>query len=240
MIVLVQSNKEGSSNNENGPEDKTATGSAEFVVDLELADEVEIPPYRKRRGDVKSDRSVEDDAAGKCAHILKEVNAIEKDVGSEDAHVTDHRGSREGIDLTQTGQDDRSAEKCSRKVSTSKSPSKASGRQCGVSIWEERLRELTDYRKIHGHCNVPWNYSENAKLAKWVRKQRSTYKLHLEGNTSPMTLSRIQGLESLGFEWKPSKVCVNAWEDRLSELADYRKIRGHCNVSKRNSVYQAG
>jgi hypothetical protein len=104
---------------ENGPRNKNATGSAEFVVELELADEVEVSPYRKRRSDVKSYRSVEDDAAGKCAQILKEGNAIEKDVGSEDAHVADHRESREGIDLTQTGQDDRSAEKCYRKVSPS-------------------------------------------------------------------------------------------------------------------------
>jgi hypothetical protein len=27
------------------------------------------------------------------------------------------------------------------------------------------LSELADYRKIHGHCNVPRNNSENAKLA---------------------------------------------------------------------------
>jgi hypothetical protein len=42
-------NKEGSSNDdhprdENGTEDKTATGSVEIVVDLKLADEVELSP----------------------------------------------------------------------------------------------------------------------------------------------------------------------------------------------------
>jgi hypothetical protein len=35
-----------------------------------------------------------------------------------------------------------------------------------------------------------------------------------------MTLSRIQALESMGF----NGVSLTAWEDRLSELADYRKI----------------
>jgi hypothetical protein len=91
------------------------------------------------------------------------------------------------------------------------------------------LSELTDYRKSHGHCNVPKNYSENAKLANWVGKQRGNYKLRKEGKTSPMTLSRIHEFESLGFEWG---VCITAWEDRLSELAEYRKIHGHCNVPK--------
>jgi hypothetical protein len=67
--------------------------------------------------------------------------------------------------------------------------------------WEARLSQLADYRKIHGHCNVPKGYSENAQLANWVRTQRYQYKLHREGKASQMTLSRIQELESLGFEW---------------------------------------
>jgi hypothetical protein len=96
-----------------------------------------------------------------------------------------------------------------------------------ATAWEDRLSELADYRKIHGHCNVPKNYSENTKLAAWVKTQRGNYRLHLEENTSPMTTFRIQELESLGFEWR---VCITAWKDRLSELADYRKIHGHCNV----------
>jgi hypothetical protein len=42
-----------------------------------------------------------------------------------------------------------------------------------------------------------------------------------------MTLSRIQEWKALGFEWA---IYNSAWEDRLSELVDYRKIDGHCNV----------
>jgi hypothetical protein len=94
------------------------------------------------------------------------------------------------------------------------------------------LSELADYRKIHGHCNVPRRYSENTKLAYWVAKQRCQYKLHKEGRKSLITAFRIQELESLGFDWV---VCINAWEDRLSELADYCKMQGHCNVPKNYS-----
>jgi hypothetical protein len=70
------------------------------------------------------------------------------------------------------------------------------------AAWEDRLSELADYRKIHGNCNVPRNYSENIKLGHWVAYQRYQYKLHLEGKRLCMQLSRIQALESLGFEWK--------------------------------------
>jgi hypothetical protein len=98
--------------------------------------------------------------------------------------------------------------------------------------YELRLSELADYRRIHGHCNVPKKHSENLKLSYWVGTQRGQYRLYREGKPSQITLPRIQELESLGFEWSCFDV---AWDDRLSELADYRKIHGHCNVPARYS-----
>jgi hypothetical protein len=232
--------------NENGPGNKTTIGSAEFIVDLELADEVEVSvlPHKKRRGAVRSKRIGKNDAARTCAQILKGAEATERDVGSEDAQVTDHRESHEGIaaaesqpmnsDSEQTSQNGGSINKHSQELSTSKPPSNAPGRQeRRNSAWEDRLTELADYRKIHGHCNVPQKYSENTKLAQWVATQRKQYRLHEEGKTLRMTTFRIKELEILGFEW--GFYHGAAWEDRLSELADYRKIHGHCNVPQNNS-----
>jgi hypothetical protein len=229
--------------NENGPKNKTATVAAESVVDLELADEVEaVSPHKKRRGVRKSKPSGKNDAAGKCAQNLKGDHAAENDVGSEGAQVADHRESHEGIaaaasqpmnsDSEQTSRNYGPANKHSRKLSTSKPASNASGRQERVA-WEYRLSELADFRKNNGHCNVPQRYSENTKLGGWVSNQRTNYRLHLEGKKSSMTTFRIQELEGLGFEWDYSSA---TWEDRLSELADYRKINGHCNVPR---IYSA-
>jgi hypothetical protein len=67
--------------------------------------------------------------------------------------------------------------------------------------WEFRLNELAEYCKVHGHCNVPKMYSENAKLGTWVVTQRYQYRLHLKGEASAITLLRIEALESLGFGW---------------------------------------
>jgi hypothetical protein len=100
-------------------------------------------------------------------------------------------------------------------------------RLISVTAWEDSLSELAEYRKICGDCNVPQKYSENYKLGQWVGTQRTQYTLHLEEKRSSMTLSRIQELESLGFEWDSYGA---AWEDRLSELAGYRTEHGHCNV----------
>jgi hypothetical protein len=108
------------------------------------------------------------------------------------------------------------------------------GSRGATFTWEDRLSELADYRKVHGHCNVPQKYSENPKLATWVTRQRTQYRLHQEGRTSQITLPRIQALESLGFEWRiHGAIC--SWEDRLSELAAHRKVHGHCNVSQNYS-----
>jgi hypothetical protein len=87
--------------NGNGPRYKTATSSAGFVVDLELADKVEVSPYKKRRVVISETKpSGSNDAVGNDSQILKGVDATEKDVGGEvtQLHVAGHRESHhEGI-----------------------------------------------------------------------------------------------------------------------------------------------
>jgi hypothetical protein len=226
-----------------GPVQNSATGSAKFVVDLERANEVEVvSPHKKRRGAVRSERSAMNEAAGNCVQIRKAVKATEKDVGSEDVQVTDHRESHEGIaaaaatshpmdsDFEQRRRDDASTNKRSHEVSTSKLPSNASGHQWMASAWEDRLSELAAYRTVHGHCNVPQRYSEHSMLGNWVQAQRTQYRLHLEGKPSPMPVCRIWELKSLDFEWDSRGA---AWDLGLSELTDYRKTHGHCNNPRR-------
>jgi hypothetical protein len=148
--------------NGNDPVNKTATGSAEFIDDLELANEVQVMPHRKRRGvDVRSERSGKNAVAGSYAQILEGVEVTEQDVGSEDSNQT----SRD---------DDGSIKRHSQKLSFSKPPSNASGQQWRDSTWEDRLSQLAAYRKIHGHCNVPKNDSENTQLDRWVKNPKES------------------------------------------------------------------
>mmetsp|Transcript_8613 Transcript_8613/g.13276 ORF Transcript_8613/g.13276 Transcript_8613/m.13276 type:complete len:410 (-) Transcript_8613:132-1361(-) len=69
-------------------------------------------------------------------------------------------------------------------------------------VWQERLSELMEYKKEHGDCLVPSNYTPNPKLATWVKCQRRQYKLHLRGSPSNITVERIHILEKAGFEWE--------------------------------------
>lgn len=70
------------------------------------------------------------------------------------------------------------------------------------AAWGDRLGELHQFRQTYMHCNVPSNFSENPRLATWIKCQRRQYKLFMDGKPSNMTPQRIQHLENLGFEWE--------------------------------------
>ncbi|OEU23617.1 hypothetical protein FRACYDRAFT_178329, partial [Fragilariopsis cylindrus CCMP1102] len=110
--------------------------------------------------------------------------------------------------------------------------------QCGIGVenkisdytFEERLTHLADYKKKHGDCNVPQRSKEYTSLGRWVNTQRDEYKKYKESKKSSMTKVRIRVLEELDFKWKV-KLFIT-FEDRLTQLADYKKKYGDCNVPR--------
>eukprot|EP00594_Rhizosolenia_setigera_P017051 CAMPEP_0178958122 /NCGR_PEP_ID=MMETSP0789-20121207/11400_1 /TAXON_ID=3005 /ORGANISM="Rhizosolenia setigera, Strain CCMP 1694" /LENGTH=223 /DNA_ID=CAMNT_0020640659 /DNA_START=37 /DNA_END=708 /DNA_ORIENTATION=+ len=65
--------------------------------------------------------------------------------------------------------------------------------------WRSKFQQLCAYKQQYGNTNVlP---SRNKQLGNWVYTQRVDYKKLKENKKSPMTLERIQLLESIGFEW---------------------------------------
>ncbi|CAJ1956933.1 unnamed protein product [Cylindrotheca closterium] len=69
-----------------------------------------------------------------------------------------------------------------------------------ASAWQEKVNELMAFKQANGHCNVPSHYPKNAALSTWVKCQRRQWKRFIRGiSPSPMTMDRIQLLESLGF-----------------------------------------
>jgi Helicase associated domain len=86
------------------------------------------------------------------------------------------------------------------------------------AVWEERLKELSQYRNIFGDTNVPSNYQPNPKLAIWVKRQRRQHKFLMESKPSTMTPNRVDKLEEIGFTWsgrKPKKALKKeTWEKK--------------------------
>jgi len=87
--------------------------------------------------------------------------------------------------------------------------------------WWRRFGELEEYKREHGHCNVPQQYKENPQLGSWVNTQRRFY------IQNKLSSERIEALERIGFESKPEEA---SWWKRLHELEDYKQEHGHCIV----------
>ena len=68
-------------------------------------------------------------------------------------------------------------------------------RLVGHDAWEIMLERLVDFKKVHGHCNVPQKGGGDKRLGKWVNTQRTHFK---RGDLKP---DRIRQLEEVGFVW---------------------------------------
>jgi len=68
--------------------------------------------------------------------------------------------------------------------------------------WNQRYKELIEFKEKHGDCNVPNRYEANKQLGQWVNTQRQQYRLLQEGMRSSMTEERITKLNATGFTWK--------------------------------------
>ena len=94
-----------------------------------------------------------------------------------------------------------------------------------IALWKQRLRQLKEFRRAHGHVNVPMHW-ENRELARWIVKQRQNYR---RCALDPWLKSH---LESLGLVWDRGQI---VWDQRLAQLRAFHQEHGHCNVSARQN-----
>ena len=93
--------------------------------------------------------------------------------------------------------------------------------------WSIRYSDLVEYKRKHGHTNVPLSHSDT-KLAIWVRNQRHQFRHLLNGRRSTMTRDRYEKLCAIDFDFgTPFR---EAWDRRYRELIAFKKRHGHCNV----------
>ena len=95
--------------------------------------------------------------------------------------------------------------------------------------WWDRYQELLDFKKLHGHCNMPRQYPRNPSLAQWVATQRFKKSKGLLNQDYERLLSDI------GFEWIASTYenSEATWIKRFEELRGFKELHGHCDVPAR-------
>jgi hypothetical protein len=94
--------------------------------------------------------------------------------------------------------------------------------------WEESLAALAEFRRTHGHSDVPVAYSENRSLAVWAQRQRNEYR---KRRLDP---ERVRRLEALEFPWHSRTTRAQernqAWERMFAMLAAFAGAHGHLDV----------
>lgn len=76
--------------------------------------------------------------------------------------------------------------------------------------WDMRLVELIEFKRTHGHCNVPATWRHNKELGSWVGTQRKYMRM---GRLSD---ERVAALTSIGFEWEPKKAVSRGMRSKAS------------------------
>ena len=86
-----------------------------------------------------------------------------------------------------------------------------------LDIWEEKLELLKQFKKEHGHLNIPYSHPE---LGKYVSKLRKSYAKNL------LSKEQVDALNELGFIWR----IVDTREMKLQKIIEFKRKHGHLNI----------
>jgi superfamily II DNA or RNA helicase len=87
--------------------------------------------------------------------------------------------------------------------------------------FEERLEQITEFAKVHGHCVVP--KSHPGDLRSWVFAER------VRAKRPGYSSERRRQLNAIGFAWDLHEA---KWCAKFVELSAYQQKHGHCDVPK--------
>lgn len=98
------------------------------------------------------------------------------------------------------------------------------------------FRQLTQFKREHGHCFVPLRSRGHPKLGAWLAEQVEHF------HKGRLSVERQRALEELGFDWDfegrspvPDALQVR-WEARLAELVQFQQQHGHMRVTRTNET----
>jgi hypothetical protein len=69
--------------------------------------------------------------------------------------------------------------------------------------FDDKVRDLEEFKKTYGHCHVPGKFAQNPSLGNWCNRMRYAYKRISQGEKTKSNLSeeRMHRLEAMGFKW---------------------------------------
>ena len=123
--------------------------------------------------------------------------------------------------------------------------------------WNKQFEDLSTFKAINGHMNIPYYYPENKTLRYWVTDQRLKYRQFVKAQQTTLTRERIDALKSIGFMFNERDInddtmtenmsiplrtangsskhissaqTKSLWNVRMNELKEYEESYGNCLV----------
>ena len=96
-----------------------------------------------------------------------------------------------------------------------------------ADAWESGFKSLEQFRKIHGHSQIPNPNPQNRQLGDWAEAQRRQQRI------GKLALERADRLDALGFIWDLEEA---AWEERFNLLLRFIQVHGHGKVANKDKV----
>jgi hypothetical protein len=96
--------------------------------------------------------------------------------------------------------------------------------------WDEKLKELKEYKSLHGDCSVPIMSEQYGKLGKWCENQRFSF------NKGKLAQDRIDRLREAGFVFEgnvprsPEKRFPSYDKLRMSHIDELKVCDRTCNI----------
>ncbi len=103
---------------------------------------------------------------------------------------------------------------CNTRPRASKPVSSAPEAKMPVRTWDEVFVELVDFFKLHGHSNVPSDWTAKPELSRWVAQQRRAKR---ENRLTPEQVSRM---EEIGFAWVAHD---GDWDAMFTKLVEHMR-----------------
>lgn len=90
--------------------------------------------------------------------------------------------------------------------------------------WQQKYRELIEFKKKHGHFKVSEKQKGHEKLGTWTVRMR---KARRHGKGQQLSEIQIKLLDDIGFPWDPVQF---EWDENIRKLKEFIAIHNHCLV----------
>ncbi|GFH59833.1 hypothetical protein CTEN210_16309 [Chaetoceros tenuissimus] len=124
------------------------------------------------------------------------------------ANVTTKRGRgrprKTPLKEVDTNAKNKSSSGNNRKNSKKKVNSKTNSKKGKLTSFDQRVNELANFKRKHGHMDVPSKYGPNQQLSNFCQNFRYSYGMHKRGLKPIMLVNdeRIEKLKAIGFDFK--------------------------------------